>query len=240
MFVYIWKHNEVPFYVGATKSKRRLNPFNSGGHRNWLCNNKIAEIGIKNVVVEIHTVDTLEEAQILERSLIEKYGRIQLGNGPLTNLTTGGDGVHGMSDENKAKLSLRMKENNPFLKPEIRAKQKARMQDPDVQLKLRGENNPAKHPEARAKIRAKWQEPEFREKQRQRKLGVPIHSDESKELRRQKLLDPTNSMREFHKVLNTDPKIKEKRVATLKTPEVKAKIVAGLKASWARRKGVIM
>jgi hypothetical protein len=239
MFVYIWKHNDIPFYVGASKSSRRTNPLNSGG-RGWFCKNKLTEIGAKNVVVELHMVDTLEEAQVLERSLIEKYGRIQLGNGPLTNLRVGGEGLKPMTESAKLSTSLRMKKTNPMHNPETKAKAIERMRSPEVIARYSGNNNPAKRPEVKAKIRAKWQDPEFREKQRQRKLGVPIHSDESKELRRQKLLDPTNPMRKFHKVLNTDPKIKEKRVATLQTPEVKAKIVAGLKASWARRKGVIM
>ena len=46
-------------------------------------------------------------------------------------------------------------------------------------------------------------------------------------------------MREYHKTLNTDPDIKAKRVATLRTPEVQAKISAGLKAAWAKRKGLV-
>ena len=35
MFVYIWKHNETPFYVGMTKAAGRTNPLNAGG-RGWL------------------------------------------------------------------------------------------------------------------------------------------------------------------------------------------------------------
>jgi hypothetical protein len=235
MFVYVWKHNDVPFYVGMSKSKRRTDPLASNP-RGWFCKNKLAEIGAKNVVVEIHTVDTLEEAQILERSLIEKYGRIQLRTGTLTNLRIGGEGGEPMSADNKEKLRQRMKDNNPMHNPETRAKVSERMKDPHVIAKFSGDNNPAKRPEVREKIRAKWQEPEFREKQRQRKLGKPIHSDEGKEQRRQKLLDPSNPMREFHKTLNTDPEIKVKRLATLRTPEVQAKISASLKLAWAKRK----
>jgi hypothetical protein len=238
MFVYVWKHNEVPFYVGASKSSRRTNPLNSG-ERGWFCKQKLNEIGAKNVVVELHMVDTLDEAQILERSLIEKYGRIQLGNGTLTNLRVGGEGLKSMTDASKLATSIRMKANNPMHNPETKAKAIERMRSPEVIARYSGENNPAKRPEVQAKIRAKWQEPEFREQQRQRKLGKPIHSEESKESRKQALLDPSHPIHAFNKTLNSDPDIKEKRVAALRSPEVQAKISASLKLSWAKRKGLI-
>ena len=238
MFVYVWKHNEVPFYVGMTKSAGRANPLNAGG-RGWLCKQTLAKIGGKNVVIELHTVDTLEDAQLLERSLIEKYGRIQLNTGTLTNLRPGGDGVSVMSKEGKASLSKRMKENNPMNNPKTRAKLNERMKSPDVIAKFSGNNNPAKRPEVRAKLLAKWQDPEYKEKQRLAKLGKPIHSEEEKAKRRLNLLDSSNPMRQYHKVLNTDPTIKAKRVATLQTPEMQAKISASLKLAWAKRKGLI-
>lgn len=238
MFVYVWKHNDIPFYVGMTKAAGRANPLNAGG-RGWLCKQTLAKVGPKNVVVELHTTDTVEEAQLLERSLIEKYGRIQLETGPLTNLRKGGDGVAGMSDSGKASLSAYMKDNNPMARPEVRAKLNARMNDPDVKAKFSGDNNPAKRPEVKAKIRTKWADPKYKESQRQRKLGKPIHSDAEKEKRRQVLLDPNHPMRDAHIKLNTDPDIKAKRVAALRTPEVQARISASLKLAWAKRKGLI-
>lgn len=238
MFVYVWKHNDTPFYVGLTKSVSRTNPLNAGG-RNWLCKQKLAEIGPKNVITELHRVDSIEEGQDLERSLIEKYGRIQLNNGPLTNLKLGGDGTETMSTAGRLATSLRMKQNNPMAKPEVRAKLHARMNDPDVKAKFIGDNNPAKRPEVQEKIRAKWADPEFKEAQRQRKLGKSIHSDAAKEQRRKVLLDPSHPIHAFNKTLNSDPEIKAKRVAALRTPEVQAKISAALKLSWAKRKGLI-
>lgn len=238
MFVYIWKHNDTPFYVGMSKTQRRSNPLNAGG-RGWLCKQTLANIGPKNVVVELHMVDSIEKAQELERSLIEKYGRIQLGNGPLTNLRPGGDGSTGMTELGKSATSKRMKENNPMKNPETRAKLVSRMNDPDVKAKFIGDANPAKRPEVREKIKAKWADPEYKAAMIAKKIGKPIHSVEEKEKRRQKLLAPNNPMREYHKVLNTDVTIKAKRIATLATPEVKAKISEGLKRAWAKRKGVI-
>ena len=238
MFVYIWKHNEIPFYVGMTKAAGRTNPLNAGG-RGWLCKQTLAKIEPKNVVVELHMVDTLEEAQKLERSLIEKYGRIQLETGPLTNLKPGGDGGGGMSTAGKASLSKRMKENNPAHNPKVREKIKNRMADPDVKAKFTGDNNPAKRPEVRAKIKAKWDEPEYKTMMTAKKVGKSIHSAESKEARKQALLDPNHPIHAFNKTLNSDPEIKAKRVAALRSPEVQAKISASLKLAWAKRKGLI-
>ena len=238
MFVYVWKHNETPFYVGLTKSSSRTNPLNAGG-RNWLCKQTLAKIGPKNVVVELHRVDTIEGAQELERSLIEKYGRIQLDNGPLTNLKLGGDGTEIMTEAGKAATSKRMKENNPMHKPEVRAKLIARMADPDVKAKFTGDNNPAKRPEVRAKIKAKWDNPEYKAMMTEKKIGRPIHSEESKEARKQALLNPDHPIHAFNKTLNSDPEIKAKRVAALRSPEVQAKISASLKLAWAKRKGLI-
>ena len=235
MFVYIWKHEKSPFYVGMTKAVGRTNPLNAGG-RGWLCKQMLDRIGRINVVVETHAVATVEEAQSMERSLILEHGRIQLGTGILTNLRPGGEGTASMSDKAKLELSARMRENNPSRRPEVRAKLTIRNSTNEALSKMLGENNPAKRPEVRKKLLVKWQDPEYRERQRAAKVGKPIHSDESKEKRRQKLLDPTNPMREYHKVLNSDPTIKAKRVATLRSPEVQAKISAALKLSWAKRK----
>jgi hypothetical protein len=237
MFVYIWKHNDTPFYIGMSNSRRRTDPTVSNP-RGWFCKQKLAEIGAKNVVVEIHTKDTVEEAQLLERSLIEKYGRIQLNTGTLTNLRRGGEGRKNMSEKEKTALSKRMKENNPSHNPETRAKITARMNDPDVKAKFAGDNNPAKRPEVKAKIRAKWAEPGYKEAMIAKRKGKPIHSNIEKEKRRQVLLDPTHPIHAFNKTLNSDPDIKAKRVATLRSPEVQARISASLKLAWAKRKGL--
>jgi hypothetical protein len=238
MFVYVWKHNETPFYVGMTKNVGRTNPLNSGG-RGWLCKQTLAQINRAEIVTEIHHATTLEEAQNLERSLIEKYGRVQLGTGPLTNLKTGGDGWQGMSDAGKAALSERMKANNPAHNPNTRAKITARMNAPDVKERFTGENNPAKRPEVRAKLKAKWDDPAYKEARRLEKIGKAKHSEEHKQKLRENLLDKDNPMREYHKVLNSDPAIRAKRNAALQSVEVRAKISAALKAKWAERKAIM-
>lgn len=56
--------------------------------------------------------------------------------------------------------------------------------------------------------------------------GVVSPRQEVIESKRERLLDPNNPMREYHKVLNTDPDIKAKRAASIRSPEVQAKIRA--------------
>lgn len=234
MFVYVWKHNDSPFYVGMSKTLHRTNPLNAGG-RGWLCKQTLATIGAVNVVVEIHNAETFEAAQALERSLIQKYGRIQLETGPLTNLKPGGDGGKGMSPEGRAATSARLRKNNPMHNPETRAKATARMKAPDVQAKMRGENNPSKRPEVREKLLAKWQDPEYRSRQTESRKGRK-HTEEFKAAARARLLDPTNPMRTSHIRLNTDPELHKKRVAALRSPEVREKIAETMRRRWAERK----
>jgi len=240
MYVYIWKTPEgQPFYVGLTKSIHRTNPRNAGG-RNWLCRQKLSEIGVENVVVEFHTVADIINAQELERKLIHEYGRVQLGNGSLTNLREGGDGAHGMSDAGKESLRQRMFDpTHPIRSPEARAKQRARMKSPDVTILFSGDNNPAKRPEVRAKIKAKWADPEFRAARIAERTGVKKHSDQFKDAARQRLLDTSHPMREYHKVLNSDPTIAAKRAATLRSPEQRKRQSEAMKAYWAKRKAII-
>lgn len=236
MYVYIWKRpDETPFYVGMTKNVGRSNPLNSG-QRGWLCKKTLQEIGASNVIVEIHIAETIEKAQELERKFILKYGRIQLGDGTLTNLRPGGEGPKTLSNEMRKYRSDFMKENNPAFKPEVRAKIKLRMDMPDVKEKFLGDNNPAKRPEVREKLKAKWQDSQYKETQRISRTGKKRHTEEHKAKLRENLLNPNNPMREYHKVLNTDPVIKEKRTAALRSPEVRARISASLKAKWAERK----
>ena len=238
MYIYIWKRPDgIPFYVGMTKNMGRSNPLNSGG-RGWLCKSTLQEIGASNVIVELHVADNLEKAQELERKFILEYGRIQLGTGTLSNLRPGGEGPKGLSEEMRKFRSEFMKQNNPAFKPEVRAKIKLRMDMPDVKEKFLGDNNPAKRPEVKQKLKNKWQDPEYQERQRQARAGLKRHTEEHKQALREKLLDPSNPMREYHKTLNSDPAIKEKRVAALKSPEVRARISAALKAKWAERKSM--
>ena len=239
MFVYIWKDPaNVPFYVGFTKNRRRANPRNNG-NRNWLCKQKLIEIGMDLITVEIRPVSSVEEGAALERTLIAEFERIQTGKGTLTNLTSGGEGTHAPTPEHKEKLRVAMLDpNHPIRSLEARAKQRERMKDPDVREKFIGDANPAKRPEVRAKIKAKWDDPVFREARTKEKIGKAKHSEAHKETLRQKLLDTTHPMREFHKVLNSDPDIAAKRAATLRSPEQRKRQSDAMKLYWSKKRSV--
>jgi hypothetical protein len=239
MYVYIWKDiNSVPFYVGFTKNKRRSNPLNNGG-RNWLCKQKLVEVGAEWVIVELRPVASKEEGIALECKLIAKIGRVQTGTGPLTNLTTGGDGAHPRTPEHIEKLRQAMLDpNHPARSPEACAKRRRRMQDADIKVLFAGDANPAKRPEVREKLKAKWADSAYREARIAEKTGRSIHTEEEKQRRREALLDPNNPMREFHKTLNTDPTIAAKRAATLRTPEQRARQSEAMKRYWASKKAL--
>jgi hypothetical protein len=237
MFVYIWKTPKgTPFYVGFTRARNRTNPLNAGG-RNWLCKQKLVEIGAERVIIELRPVASVEEGTALECKLIAEIGRIQTNNGPLTNLTSGGDGAHKRTPEHIEKLRVAMRNPaHPARSPEARAKISKRMKSPDVQVLFRGDANPAKRLEVREKIKAKWADPEYRAMMVAKKIGKPIHSEKERQRRKERLLDPTNPMREYHKVLNTDPAIAAKRAATLRSPEQRKRQSDAMKAYWERRK----
>lgn len=250
-YVYVWsKQGNVPFYVGLGRTANRWNPYTAVS-RNRHCRMTVKAIGADNVQVRIIENLTKADACRLEKTLIAYYGRRDMQCGPLTNMTDGGDGIQNVSLESRNKISTAAKSQaatrserikgskNPMFNPDVYAHAVARMNSPEVIEKYSGNNNPAKRPEVRAKLRKMWEDPKFRAARIAKKIGRPIHSDEEKEKRRQKLLDPSNPMREYHKVLNSDPAIKEKRAASLRSPEVQAKISAGLKLAWAKRKGLI-
>jgi stalled ribosome alternative rescue factor ArfA len=238
MFVYVWKFQDTPFYVGMSKNKARTDPTLSSG-RGWLCKQKLAEFGKENVVVELHRVATFEAGQKLEKELIEKFGRIQTNTGPLTNLRSGGEGRRGFTEEQKQKLRERLKVFNPMMQPEIRAKVIETMRSPEMRARFSGENNPAKKEEARAKIKAKWADPEFRARVLKAREGKGKHTEAFKEAARKRLLDPNHPMRETHKKLNSDPEIAAKRRATMQSAEFKAKCSENSKRYWENKKRLI-
>lgn len=121
-----------PFYVGKGHNNRMddhlkevLNDHKISLKGNQLKYNKIRQIlktGDKPIIYDVNNFLNETEA-LLETKLIKNIGRIKLGNGTLTNLTDGGDGVSGYkhteetknkmkqpkSEETKNKISLTLK-----------------------------------------------------------------------------------------------------------------------------------
>jgi hypothetical protein len=220
MYVYIWKdQTDSPFYVGCTRNMRRTNPRNNG-NRNWLCCAKIAEVGVENIRVEIHVANSLVDGAALEKELIKKFGRVQLGTGALTNLRCGGDGLEPMPEAHREKLRVAMlNPNHPIYSKESRAKSKARMNDPDVKAKFLGEANAAKRPEVRAKIKAAWENPEFRAARLNERLGVAKNFSKDDLARRAKAVKENPAMKDWSERNGIDAEFDAKRIAGIKAAQ---------------------
>ncbi len=102
-----------PFYIGKAKNRNRINDHlalarNTNINRYVL--NKIRDIvktGLEPFRIKVMQELAPQEASTFETKFITKIGRSNLGYGPLTNLTDGGEGTVGwkMPDTVKQKLS---------------------------------------------------------------------------------------------------------------------------------------
>lgn len=95
------KFSFEPFYIGkgnSNRSDKHLQEVLGGKAKRSHKNNKIKKIlscGLEIVVIKTKADKTDQEALDLERDLISAIGRYDLNEGPLTNLTDGGDGLAG-------------------------------------------------------------------------------------------------------------------------------------------------
>jgi hypothetical protein len=90
-YVYVWfRECGKPFYVGVGRNNR----YKSLIRRNPHTLNVVRALGgIENVRKTIYYVDSWESGCQLEKLLIAKYGRSDVGTGILTNMTDGGEGT---------------------------------------------------------------------------------------------------------------------------------------------------
>jgi hypothetical protein len=113
---YIYKHirkdtNEV-FYIGIGENNRRITSTNN---RNSHWKNIVNKFGYDAEIIEDGL--TWEEACNKETEWIKHYGRRDLNEGTLVNLTNGGDGTFGkiVSTETRKKQSnSKLGKNNPL------------------------------------------------------------------------------------------------------------------------------
>jgi hypothetical protein len=99
--------NEV-FYIGIGETKKRSKVFH-GRSIDWVKIAKESEISVEILFENI----TIEDAQKIEIDLIKKYGRQDLGLGPLVNLTDGGE----FNMSNLGKISIHKDEKIKFISP---------------------------------------------------------------------------------------------------------------------------
>ena len=102
---YIYEHykadtNEI-FYIGIGCQKN-FTRAHSKKSRSSFWHNIVKKHGIKVVISKENL--SKEEASKLEKELIKNFGRKDLDNGILCNLTDGGDGVCGLTSEGRKKI----------------------------------------------------------------------------------------------------------------------------------------
>jgi len=113
LYRHIRLDKNVPFYIGIGKTESRAY---SRAYRNTHWKGIVNKYGYE---VEIIMTDlTLEEAYEKEREFIKLYGRADLGQGTLCNLTDGGEGLINLSPE--AKERIRLASKNKIVSEETR------------------------------------------------------------------------------------------------------------------------
>lgn len=121
VYIYVDPKSKEPFYVGKGYGERMfghlyeaktIGRFKKGVRANWHKVHKIRKIqreqGTDPDIQIYENGLTEKKAFSIERKLIKKIGRSDLGLGPLLNLTDGGEGRSGFifSDESLKKLSI--------------------------------------------------------------------------------------------------------------------------------------
>ena len=101
VYQHIRKDNNKVFYIGIGVKENRAFSKEARNPMWWNIVNKADYI-----VEVIHDSITWEEACILEKFYIKKYGRKDNGTGILSNMTDGGDGVIGLVFTNETRFKL--------------------------------------------------------------------------------------------------------------------------------------
>lgn len=201
---YVYRHvrldTNVPFYIGIGSKREKYNTFQSEYQRAF---SKLNRNKYWKFIVNKHgyKVDILFESndrfviQEKEKEFILLYGRQDLKTGTLVNMTDGGDGMNGITDEVKSKMS--QKAINRFSKEEERLKQSERTKNAYknenfLALKRKQSKDMWQNPSIREKLvqasKDKWQNPEHKEKMskiRKEVFNTPEHKEKLKNISRE-------------------------------------------------------
>lgn len=195
-----------PFYIGKGFNNR-MNMHMFESVQKIGCNNHkinkikkiIKEFGDNPIIIKLKENLFEEESFVFEIDYIKAIGRIDLKNGPLTNMTEGGDGASNPSEETRRKISIgsSSKKTSQETRERLRKSRLGKKASEETKEKFKkqkvGENNPLygkKHKEeTKEKIRitktGKKRSKEAIEKGRIANTGKK-HTEETKEKIRKK------------------------------------------------------
>lgn len=111
-YVYMYWIDGIARYVGNGKGKRILDHLNISRANKQLKDLIASSLSVK---YEIISSGTQEEMDILERELIQKYGRLVDESGSLCNKLTGGKKQWNVDEETKLKISNSQSGNKGFM-----------------------------------------------------------------------------------------------------------------------------
>jgi group I intron endonuclease len=115
-----------PFYVGKGYNKRCEDHLRESSlqHKSFKNNKikKLLSLGLKPLILKISYNIFEIDAFELEKKLIRVIGRRNLNNGPLTNLTDGGDGIVGLIKTKEHRKNLRISSLGKKMSKEARKK----------------------------------------------------------------------------------------------------------------------
>lgn len=117
-----------------------------------------------------------------------------------------------------------------------KAAQKRRMNDPATKALYAGENNPAKKEEVRAKIKAKWQDPEFKAMMSAERTGKKKNLSEEARAKLSARLAANSAMKKWGELNGKDAEFDAKRIEGIRAAQDKRREKMSDPAALAQRK----
>lgn len=140
-YTYTWvvlkDHQWTPIYVGKGSRARAFDHLKAKTHTGYALRK------YPHYVVQTWHDENEDAAFALERQMIARYGRKDLGKGTLFNLTDGGDGVSGPSPETRKKISDKLTgrkatpEHSANMSASLKGKNAGKRRTDEVKAKLK-------------------------------------------------------------------------------------------------------